>query len=319
MCTALSITDEDFYFGRNLDLDYNFGEQVVFTPRNAECRFKNGKVVDKHRAFIGMATVFNGVPLYADAMNESGLAAAGLNFPGNAYFGEEKEGSLNIAAYELITWIMCNYDSVKEVKKDFKNLNMPNIPFAEGVNPGELHYIVSDSTSSIVIEPVKEGVKIYDNPLGVLTNNPPFPEQIANYKKNEGLSPRNPEKNMIGEGFGALGLPGDMTPASRFRKIAFLKENYIKGENEEERVIQFFHILDGVKFIKGSVITESGKLDKTIYSCCINGRTGDYYYKTYENPTITKVSVRSDDLNGTKIKVHPLNRFPAFMEGNFEY
>lgn len=314
MCTALTVNDGDFYFGRNLDLDSNFGEQVVFTPRNAECSFKNGTVLKRHRAFTGMATVIEGVPLYADAINESGLAAAGLNFPGNAYFGETKEGSLNITAYELITWIMCSYDSVKEVKEAFLRLNMPDIPFAPGVNPGELHYIVSDRNESIVIEPVKEGVRIYDNPLGILTNNPPFPEQMGNYEKHKWFSPRNPEKNMIGEGFGALGLPGDMTPASRFVKIAFLKENYISEESEEERVIQFFHMLDGVKFVKGSVITEKGTPDITLYSCCMNGRTGDYYYKTYENPGITKVPFNKGNIDGKEITVYPLNRNPVFTE-----
>ena len=85
MCTSIAFT-KPALFGRNLDLEYSFGEQVVITPRNHPFRFHHLPEMKRHLALIGMATVAEDTALYAEAVNEKGLYMAGLNFPGNAHY-----------------------------------------------------------------------------------------------------------------------------------------------------------------------------------------------------------------------------------------
>ena len=91
MCTALYRKDKNIYFGRNLDLDVNIKENVVIVPRNYLIHFKHHKTIHHHNAIIGVGQVINNYPLYYDAMNEYGVAIAGLNFPNNCkYFNPHK-------------------------------------------------------------------------------------------------------------------------------------------------------------------------------------------------------------------------------------
>ena len=83
MCTSIAMKTNDFYFGRTMDLEYNFNECVVFTPRNYPVPFRKMGMMKRHYALLGMATVMDGFPLYAEAANEKGLCIAGLNFPDN--------------------------------------------------------------------------------------------------------------------------------------------------------------------------------------------------------------------------------------------
>lgn len=90
MCTAATYKTNDFYFGRTLDYEFSYGDEITVTPRNYPFKFKFAEPLKSHYAIIGMAYVTDNYPLYYDAANEKGLAAAGLNFVGNAYYGNEK-------------------------------------------------------------------------------------------------------------------------------------------------------------------------------------------------------------------------------------
>lgn len=310
MCTGISFVNNDFYFGRNLDLEYHFGEKVVITPRNYPLTFKLEQSQNNHFAMIGMATIIDDYPLYAEAMNEHGLGMAGLNFPGYAKYNESPEdGKINITSYEIIPWTLSQFKTVFEVKQAYNNLNLVNIDFKQGVPVSPLHWIISDKTETIVLEMTKEGIKVFDNPIGVLTNNPTFDFHLTNLKNYMGISVQQPEnrftKNMIitplGQGTGGIGLPGDCSPASRFIKAAFVKENSDCELDEMSNITQFFHILDSVSFVQGTVVTPEQKNDLTLYSSCINGRTGDYYYKTYTNNQISVISMQKENLNQTTL------------------
>ena len=89
MCTSIALTTKDTYTGRNLDLEYAFGEKVVITPRQFPLQFHKMPALETHQAIIGMASVAEGYPLYAEGVNESGVYMAGLNFPGNAHYPPE--------------------------------------------------------------------------------------------------------------------------------------------------------------------------------------------------------------------------------------
>ena len=223
------------------------------------------------------------------------------------------KNKINLAPYEFILYILGNYKSVKEVKEIINDINITNIQF-NNFPLADLHWMISDDKDCIVVEQVKEGLKVYDNKIGVLTNNPQFSYHLTNINNYINLSPKNRENtfsdkiNLVnyGQGMGAIGLPGDNSPASRFIRVAFNKLNSVCNDDEESSVTQFFHILDSVSMVRGSVITEENNYDITTYSCCINTNKGIYYYKTYNNNQITAIKLNSVNMNDNKLSVYEL-------------
>ena len=316
MCTSITLKHGDTYFGRNLDLEYHFGERVVVTPRNYCFRFrKNEAVYKEHLAIIGMATVVDDYPLYAEAANEKGVYVAGLYFPGNAWYTDEiKPDKDNITPFELIPWLLSYSSSLQDVRELLSRINLINVPFSDKMPLAGLHWHIADKESSIVLESTKDGLKVYDDPAGVLTNNPPFDFHMQNLRQYMNLSPRQPEDTFsgglglkpFGVGMGAIGIPGDNSPASRFIKAAFNRNNAVCDDGEDACVAEFFHILDSVVSVKGTVITAEGKYDITTYSSCINGDKGIYYYKTYDNSRVTAVDMHKEDLDSSELKQYEL-------------
>lgn len=162
---------------------------------------------------------------------------------------------------------------------------------------------------------MQEGLKIYDNPFGVLTNNPPFDFHCLNMQQYLNLTKSYPENRLnqnidlkpYAVGMGAIGLPGDASSVSRFVKTAFLKHNLYSDGTESDNVQQYFRVLQQVAMVKGSVMTAESKMDYTLYSCCINATKGIYYYTTHENSTIQKINIQDHNLAGTKLVQFPLN------------
>ena len=176
--------------------------------------------------------------------------------------------------------------------------------FNDKLPVSSLHWIISDRNASIVVEVVKEGLNVYDNPVGVLTNNPPFDKQLFNLNNYMTLSNKAPENTFGGNldlaiysrGMGSIGLPGDVSSQSRFVKASFVKENSVSGDSEKESVSQFFHILASVEQQKGcTLVEEPDKFEYTIYSDCYNTDKGILYYKTYDGPQ-TSVNMYDENL-----------------------
>ena len=306
MCTA--ILYKNIYFGRNLDLERSYHEQVIITPRNYRLPVRRANPLVRHYAMIGMGAGVAEYPLYYEATNEKGLSMAGLNFPDNAYYGKEIPGFDNVAPFELIPWVLGQCATLEEAKKCLENCRLVNVPFSEGLHNTPLHWLLTDKTGCLAVESMKEGLKVCENPYGVLTNNPPFDYHrlhLNDYMAlHSGALQSQFEKNIplhnYSLGMGALGLPGDYSSPSRFVKAFFVKENSVSGESETENVNQFFHILQSVAMPKGCVWTENG-FEYTRYSSCCNTETCVYYYTTYEDFTIRSVDLHSVDLDQTQL------------------
>ncbi len=314
MCTAISFKSKDHYFGRNMDYEFSYNETVTITPRNYCFNFRNGYTIKKHYAIIGMAYVVDNYPLYYDGTNEAGLSMAGLNFPDNAVYHPESSGKDNISPFEFIPWILCKCNSVCDAKKLTEQINLVNINFSRELPLSPLHWIISDKSDSIVVESTKDGIKIYDNPAGVLTNNPPFDYHMNNLCNYMHISPNQPENHIspdvklspYSRGMGGLGLPGDLSSSSRFIRAAFAKSNSICEPDERSSVNQFFHILGSVEQQRGCVNVGENQYEITIYSSCCNTRTGVYYYKTYDNSQISAVDMHRVCLDNNKLISYPL-------------
>ncbi len=309
MCTAITYQTKDHYFGRNLDLEYSYHETVTVTPRNYPFRFRKVQTLEHHYAMIGMAYVVEDYPLYYDAVNEKGLAMAGLNFPKNAVYCPEAPGRDNVTPFEFIPWILGQCATVAEAENLLEYINLVNINFSDQLPLSPLHWIIADKEEAITVEAVTDGLKIYDNPFGVLTNNPPFDFMMNYLTIYRDLSANSSENNISDrislpvycQGLGGMGLPGDYSSPSRFVRAAFTKLNAVCGDSEGESVSQFFHLLGAVEMPRGCVRLENDKNELTIYSCCSNQDKGIYYYITYDNRRINAVDMHRENLEGQKV------------------
>lgn len=321
MCTGLALETKDglHLFGRNMDIEYSFNQSIIFIPRNFKCVNKsNKKELTTKYAVLGMGTIFDDYPTFADGMNEKGLGCAGLNFPVYvSYSKEDIEGKTNIPVYNFLLWVLANFSSVEEVKEALKNANIVDIPISENIPNTTLHWMISDITGkSIVVEQTKEKLNVFDNNIGVLTNSPTFDWHVANLNQYVGLRYNQvPEFKLgdqfltaLGQGTGLVGLPGDFTPASRFIRVAFLRDAMIKNDKDSIDLIEFFHILNNVAMVRGSTRTVEEKSDLTQYTSCMCLEKGIYYYNTYENNQINAIDMNKENLDGNEIKTYKYNK-----------
>ena len=302
MCTAITYCTKDHYFGRTLDYEISYDESVTITPRKYPFAFRNGKMITSHYAMIGMAYVKEKYPLYYEATNEKGLSMAGLEFPENADYKEIMQGKDNIAPFEFIPWILSQCANIEEAKELLGMINLVNVNFSKELPVSPLHWIIADKNACFTIECIKDGLKIYENPIGILTNNPPFDYQMANLRKGIPFTGKN--------------LPGDLSSESRFLRAAFTKFNSVSGESEMESVTQFFHILGAVEQSRGCTDTGSGGYEHTIYTSCCNADKGIYYYTTYENHQITAVHLHRENLEDRFLIRYPLIQGEQIREQN---
>ncbi|MBD5560008.1 MAG: choloylglycine hydrolase family protein [Clostridia bacterium] len=323
MCTALSMNGKRHYFGRNLDLEYDFGQEVVVTPRKYPFAFSNGQHVSDHYAFVGMASVIDGYPMYADAVNEHGLGMAGLHFAlSGAYPSAAPQAAVDVAPFEFVSWILSQCASLAEALERLSTLRLTDIPFSSSVPNSVLHWMLADSTGSAVVEPLPDGLVVKRDPYNVLTNDPPFSYHATNLNFYLNLTPEPPvnrfcaadDLQAMGKGTGAFGLPGDCSSASRFIRIAFNSGNSVCGAEDQAEMTQFFHLLDSVASVRGDVRTEEGKYFYTRYSSCMAGSC--YYYKTYKNNQITAIDMNKTDLGSEALSIYPLVDTQQVHAGN---
>lgn len=308
MCTAISWKAQRHYFGRNLDLEGSFGEHIAIVPRHMPLHFSTGETVSNHFAMIGTAHLCGEYPLFYDAANECGLCIAGLNFPENAHYGNR-----GIACYEIALWLLSKYKSAEEAvqclsEKGICGRNFQTLP----VTP--LHFMIADANQCFVVEPMADSIHIHENPIGILTNNPPFEFQMMNLNNYRNLTPCEAENRFsegadlkrYSRGMGAIGLPGDFSSESRFVRAAFVKLHSPISENNDANLMQFFHILESIAMPMGSVVLENGRMERTIYSVCYDADEGIYYYRTYENSRIHSVELHREPLDSDRLIAYPM-------------
>ena len=329
MCTSLAfLAAKDFYFGRNMDIDKSMGEQVTITPRNFPLPFREEQTISRHYAFVGMACVRDGYPLYSEAVNEKGVGITCLAFSGNAVYADKlNPNKHNISTFELIHWLMGQCANITQVRALLAKTNVTSAAFSEELPPAETHWHIADEQESVVLEIMADGMHIYDNPTGVATNNPPFPYHLANLNYYLNLTPKFPQNQFaeelglkpLGVGYGSVGLPGDASAISRFIRLNFLKANSPRPETESQAVNQFFHLLDGVSLIRGAQRGYHDEICQTTFNCCVNASRGIFYYKTYDNHQITAVDMHRENLDGSGLIRYDLIQEEQFRWEQEEY
>ena len=289
MCTA--VWYENRFFGRTFDWMVSYGERVVIAPRNFVFEFRHLEKVESHYAIMGMGIVADGYPLFYEGVNEAGLGMAGLNFPECAMYHKVDNKKDNVAPFEFIPYILSECKSVAEARIKLANINIVDEAFSDEFGTSPLHWIIADSEECITVESVKDGLKVYENPVGVLTNSPGFEMQMFNLNNYMSLKSTMPYNSFSGDiklkpysyGMGAIGLPGDWSSMSRFVRAAFVRCNSTDEGTDESKVNQFFHILESVSQIRGCSKDNDGKDEITIYSSCYDLEKRVYCYTTYED------------------------------------
>ena len=289
MCTAINDTSKIHLFGRTLDVEGSRGENVVITPRQFSFRFLHEGEITKHPAIIGTALVVDNNPLYYDAINEHGLCVAALRFPELAAYHDKKADAINLASFELITWLLCSFDSASEAKKALKNANITPESFSRDLPASPLHWLVGDKTSSFTVESTKDGLKIFDNPYGVLTNAPEFPTQCYIFEER--------------------GRPmlGDLSSSSRFVRAINAKDHTASSADKVESISRFFHIMSTVNQPAGLFQADERKL-RTEYTACMDTEDLTYYFTTYSCRRLRGIKMKNADLDGSTPKSFPMTQ-----------
>ena len=314
MCTAVSSKG---FFGRNLDVETEYGQKILISPRNFPFKFRKVNEIKNHYGITGVGIEKEGYPLYFDAVNEKGLGMAGLNFPRNADYKEFCEDRENITPFEFIPYILSLCKNTAEAKARLEKVNLFRMDFSEDLSLSPLHFIISDKEESIVVECVREGLKVYENKIGILTNNPPFPVQVFNLNNYMSLSKNPPVNNFSKEfdfdvysrGMGGMGLPGDLSSMSRFVRGTFNSLNMV-GEGFE----RLFHILYSVYQQKGCVQLSEGIFEYTSYTSVYDLQRGILYYTTYNNRRISCADMHKANLESARLLSFKMNEKEDIFE-----
>ena len=255
----------------------------------------------------------------SDGVNEKGLAIGAFYFPTFAKYGEitNDNRSKALSPVDFPNWILTQFATVAEVRSAIQKgegVIAPTVLEGWGPEAPPFHYVVYDNTgASVVIEPVDGKLKVYDNPLGVLTNSPTFDWHITNLRNYIALNPRNVppvqidglKLQQLGQGSGMLGLPGDFTPPSRLVRAAVFSATAVPSPNSEQGILQVFHILNNFDIPVGVARqVEKGVIhsDYTQFTVARDPQTLRYYYKTYDDQTIRVLDLRKFNLNAKEVK-----------------
>ncbi|WP_082597000.1 choloylglycine hydrolase family protein [Pseudovibrio sp. POLY-S9] len=314
-CTSFVVTakDDGRVYGRTMEFGFETESTVSLIPRNYELtssgelngdkQWEGAKWKSKY-AVIGMNAMKHETAI-VDGVNEAGLAAGALYFPGFAEYSDVKASGADdeVAPIDFLVWVLSQFETVEEVKEAVKSIKLVDVDFAPLGEVPPLHFTIHDrSGKSIVIEPVDDGLKVYDNELGVMTNSPQFDWHLTNLRNYVNLTPINsagkkfPEGELqpLGQGSGMLGVPGDVTPPSRFVRVTAFVTTAEEHETAKENLNVAGHILNNFDIPKGFAQPEALDAAQSASS------------QQDDNPDYTQWSVMAD-LNGAVYYVRKLN------------
>jgi choloylglycine hydrolase len=256
----------------------------------------------------------------SDGMNEKGLSFEALYLPGLAAYQTVPEGKdAHALPYSRIgDWILSSFDSVDQVREALKNtyvFTAKTPGLGDTIFP--LHFAVFEASGKgIIIEYIGGKLSVYDNQIGVFTNSPSYDWHLTNLNNYVHLKPENPAPVMdsgvtfaaTGQGFGMIGLPGDISPPSRFVKMATLLRVVYPVNNAAETLNLAEHLINNVDIPKG-LAREPVKGDytnETTQWVVFKDLTHKViYYRTYGDLTLRSVSLDKIDFaeNAPRLKM----------------
>ncbi len=308
MCTSMTLQTQqgEIFFGRTMDFSHDIQPEIYIVPKNYVWNDAlNMNVITNRYSFIGIGQELDGIMGFFDGVNEKGFAAAALYFSGYAQYNQLLPcmTARPIASFDFLQYILGSCASIQDLRRVLSNISIIGMPDPVTQTIAPLHWIAVDQTGKcVVIEQTINGLRLFDNPIGVMANSPDFPWHMTNLRNYMEISPYQTEEvfwdniplKPFGLGGGTTLLPGGFTSPERFVRTAYLKTHVPTPKNASEAVVSCFHIMEGVSIPRGAVISARNTYDYTKYTAFINTNTCEYYYKTYDNMQLVKVGLFED-------------------------
>lgn len=333
-CTGITVKTKDgsVISSRTMEFAFALDSKVIYLPRNfkVDAIFTDGKKGASWKqkyAVVGLNGLNQNIII--EGFNEKGLSVGAFYLPGYAAYSKltSDNASKALSSAHVPTWIAGNFATVEEVKAGLKNMIVVDNAL-QGVNfPLPLHYRVTDPTGAeIIIEYVKEGLKVYDNKTGVITNSPEFNWHLTNLNNFTNVSATNvpkvelPGLNLIStsEGSGMHGLPGDFTSPSRFVRVFAIQVSAIPVETADEGVNLSWHIINNIDIPVGAARDkdENGNeyLNRTQWVNVSDLKNLKMYLRTYNNPIIRMVDLKKMNTESPDLKTIAIDVKPEFMD-----
>lgn len=314
-CTGITLTAKDGghilartieWSGSNLNSRYVIVprgyKQVSYLPDGT----LSGMEFTARYGYVGLAVEQE--EFIAEGLNEAGLSAGLFYFPGYGQYEEYKasEKASSIADLQLVAWMLANFKTVDEVKAALPKVHVI------GIDPraSTAHWRIADTTGrQLVLEIIGTQPHFYENKLGVLTNAPGFEWQLTNLNNYINLYPGMAEAKSLGAvqlssfgaGSGFLGIPGDVTPPSRFVRAAFYQTTAPQQDTALETVLQSFQILNsfdipiGIEFSAGHVPASMPSATQWTSSTDVTNRV--IYYRTMYHSGIRGIDLKEIDFS----------------------
>ena len=323
-CTGITLTAKDStkILARTIEWGgSDLNSQYVIVPQGytAQSYIPGGidgmKFTSKY-GYVGLAVEQK--EFIAEGLNEEGLSAGLFYFPqygkyedyNPAYKGE------SIADLQLVSWILGECKNVEEVKDAISKIHV----IAIDPRASTVHWRFADTTGRQIVLEIIDGKPVfYENKLGVLTNSPDFNWQMTNLNNYVNLFPGSAPSQKLGEtelsqfgaGSGFLGIPGDVTPPSRFVRAAFYQATAPVQETSEETVLQGFQILNnfdipvGIEFAKGQVPVNIPSATQWTSATDMNNLK--IYFRTMYNSAIRSINLKDIDFKKVKYRAVPMD------------
>lgn len=271
MCTILKFKS---CVGRNFDYDISNNEEIITIEKD---EFNN------KYAIIGICTgLVNDYPLLYDGMNECGLVCGGLAFTNNAHYINMEDvdyGDYVYTPYDFVFQILSSFKTVKEAKEHLNKSHIINKQYSDEFPNSDLHWFIADEKESIIVEQTIDGLKWYEGE--VMTNNPPYPNQLTNCKITNQMIGCNLFETYNSRGKETDGLSGGYSSYERFCKVTYLKEQLENVTDKFNQLSETFHLLGSVEQVYGVTSVDNG-FEYTIYSTVYDMKNRTMWIKTYD-------------------------------------
>ena len=336
MCTSIFLKTNDggHVYARTMEFGAPTKSALVLFPRGFPFQGigvdgNSGSGINwvSKQAVIG--TNGFGLPNLYDGMNESGLAGGLLNAPNYAEYQQpsEVESCRSIAPQQLLIYVLSNFATVVEVKVGLTKILVNSSPFKEWGGVPRCHMTLHDlEGQSIVVEYLKGELVITDNPLGVMTNDPPIAWHLANLGNYGSIcTPDAKPLAVNGEVFspsssgqGTMGLPGSFLSSDRFVRASLYVSKAPTDVTTVEQVNVAWHIMNNFDIPPGALPLASGGAygggvggyETTEWTSVADIKGGSYYLKSYESQAMQSLSFTDFDLEAKGMKTFPLRTEP---------
>jgi len=309
-CTGIRLVAKDHgvIAARSLEFGFDLKSEVLIVPPGTTLTGSlpdGGKGITYTTKYGFLGANAEGLTAIVDGINDQGLYVGLFYFPDYASYADptKENAARAMAPHEYANWLLGNFANVDEVKANFDKVALVPVVIEAIEQPAPVHFVVHDrSGKSVVIEPLNKSLKIYDNPLGVITNSPSFDWHMTNLRNYVNLTAINVPRidvggitlAQLGQGSGLRGLPGDFTPPSRFVRAVAFSQSAIPSDTATQAVLQAFHILNNFDIPYGAVREVDGgqmHAEATVWTSASDLKNLRWYFKTYSDQSIRSVDL----------------------------